>query len=1413
LPGNAAARVRNKMPEAYGIGKYFLFSRAAWSAAALLLILSPDHLPAQLRRHSPDRNSDALQIQDALWVGTDRGLFRYRGADNTWSMRGAESGLISNRITRLFGEADALWIGTDQGVTRHDLRANSTTSWRGGGVLPPGRVLCFAAGEDDVWAGTENGAARFDKLIEQWQRLDASAGLAGEKVFEIGIREGRAWLAPDSAINEYDPRYERWRIFRDPDGGSAFIDAFSAGPYFWLLREHEFLRFDPSAGTFQRYSPQGITSVTEIRMIFIDGSSIWIQASDNLWQYDAQNDGFRPFRDVENLPDRRIQAVAMAAAADIWFATEAGLTRYEERATGKVWTPYTTAGGLPFTQCRFLFPSGGGVTAFTDSIIATLRVAESRWLTLPLPAPRDSAGATYFTLDPSRGTGFVFGGGWRLSFTGSRASWLIREPLGSGTSTSQNFDLKARLDLGGKRTITASYNDVDYSDVRIGAEYRGAENDLLQVLQAGDVRVEQGARSLLQSFGLYGGAGRIDIGARTPKYSRPLLELSAAAGHQTTATVTEVFVGGNTAKYSRIIAGNFRRREFFRLDEEHRDLRIGVSPFDLYLEQTAGSAPTRNSLVDESIAGKTATWLRLEPARDYSLDAERGIVRMTAPVDAAALAARFTAGGAAREVILSSPTDTSREMRNVYFVGARNIIPRTFFLDPTAPEWGLDRDGDGRVDAEFMDYENGFLRFPSTLPFPLPGRVIEATFLTTTPSYSLKQNRLIRGSERLLVDGRLMKAGEDYVLDYTSGALSFTRDGAVLDDSRIEITYEHVSNDPERRYAQAGVTASPSDFLQASVCAGNFGLNRDAGSEYGGNTTYLHALAEARVQSGALDLRMAPEFSRSFALRSAPGISGSDSRRHADAMALFTAASYGPARLTLHARSWDPAYESMFERDYAGGTLLNQTTIEGEIDITSSLRVFGTWQGRGDEDGWKVNESTLDGGIRWFETDLPSITLRFLRGAEGYSRIAQEGETLHRRGAGLRNAIRADVQYTASPGMLGFLGLSSANLVSYFRYAVDDHPPASTLPWTGTPDSITHLNMYLRINASPRPMFAVSTYYRGDLQYSKLGNEELLPVFSNERLFADAVMEHITGISATARYTDDLRLLYTPCAANSWNADSRRSAQLGARLSPGVLLQPLRFFTLELNARREIQEYLTGGRDARPAFLSHFLPRDGAAERQTISSFLESRLEWRPAAGLLGTTIARFTETGIHRLQSAYLDRRRDLVQRVDIQTSGSSMYTLQISYIDGRNPWSDYRRLAPNLWTEQRWGEYLLGRFTINALHEIRNHGADVLRSGEFQPGANLTLQLPDLSWLPKTELRCDLSLRYGESASDPSPTAFALERIITRSVTNSISLDIYPIASSYLRFVFSTTVSGSSPAGVTVSTTSSTLQAVLQL
>ncbi len=69
---------------------------------------------------------------------------------------------------------------------------------------------------------------------------------------------------------------------------------------------------------------------------------------------------------------------------------------------------------------------------------------------------------------------------------------------------------------------------------------------------------------------------------------------------------------------------------------------------------------------------------------------------------------------------------------------------------------------------------------------------IKLRFLTRVLSYRLRNINVVRGSERITMDGRLLSREVDYFIDYDFGQVTFLRQEQIRHDSRIQIDYEYL---------------------------------------------------------------------------------------------------------------------------------------------------------------------------------------------------------------------------------------------------------------------------------------------------------------------------------------------------------------------------------------------------------------------------------------------------------------------------------------------------------------------------------------------------------------------------------------------------------------------------------------------
>ncbi len=186
----------------------------------------------------------------------------------------------------------------------------------------------------------------------------------------------------------------------------------------------------------------------------------------------------------------------------------------------------------------------------------------------------------------------------------------------------------------------------------------------------------------------------------------------------------------------------------------------------------------------------------------------------------------------------------SRMLRNVYtFGGGGTISLNTFeidiFTNETPPRFdeggltfleifGLDNDGDTRIDRIYIDNTRGLIFFPSLEPFNRPYdedqnrvSILESNHEMYTEddpsrlntlefqkyqmvlrysraeggaarSYELGAMQIIENSERIYVNERLLRKGTDYTIDYQFGQLTLMPSVDIPPNSEVKVDFEEV---------------------------------------------------------------------------------------------------------------------------------------------------------------------------------------------------------------------------------------------------------------------------------------------------------------------------------------------------------------------------------------------------------------------------------------------------------------------------------------------------------------------------------------------------------------------------------------------------------------------------------------------
>ena len=358
----------------------------------------------------------AVDREGTVWVATAAGLARYDGRGwQTFDARGLRAELPSDNVLALaVDRANRLWAGTDAGLARLERGRWRTYTTADG--LPDPTVTTLAVSADDLlWLATPAGLARTDGLTFDTYLPGADA---------TGIVEGLSYNAlaplPDGTVAValggdlpyllyFNPAAGRSKTVAPPQSVGAAITSLliDVSGRLWAGAGDSVWRVD-DPGETMLVGPSDLPAANVNDMVFA-GNALWaatpsgVARFDGRWQWFNAADGLgdnavsalaeapdgsvwaafdTPLRGLSRYADdgwrtltcptaaptgARVLAAAQTPEA-LWFATEAGVSRFD----GAAWQAYGVSDGLPGGPIIALVADGEAVWAGNENGVARL---------------------------------------------------------------------------------------------------------------------------------------------------------------------------------------------------------------------------------------------------------------------------------------------------------------------------------------------------------------------------------------------------------------------------------------------------------------------------------------------------------------------------------------------------------------------------------------------------------------------------------------------------------------------------------------------------------------------------------------------------------------------------------------------------------------------------------------------------------------------------------------------------------------------------------------------------------------------------------------------------------------------------------------------------------------------------------
>lgn len=1374
--------------------KSFIRLKIRLKILTLLLAVNICNLSSQTDKYWTRYRFPYIYFDQKLWIGTPSGLYLYHADEDAFSVFGTHNGLSANDIRILQYDGEFLIVVTSKGVDFGDIKLNKWLNYSSSNGLPGDSIYNVAFQDDYIWVATDKGAARFDKLIQEWELFSTDQGLPDPRIYDIVVDNELVYFASAKGLAEYNVNFEKWRYYGQQEGITSDTIKFiyQTTDFLWLFTNDGPIRFNKKLHSTLSFVNDDRLKYSNINDLIINNNQFWLATKDGLLIYDPGANIWRNFQEEMNLPSPIVKTHYISYDKQ-WFVTEKGIAEFS--VTSKTWQQYDRTHGLSDDNYESVTEAGGIVFLVNEKAIDYLKTSENenRWYNYTLKDHGDDSTRTEKSISFNKETGsyIKFGRDYKFSPSGSRytfrhqreyTQYLNDKP---GESTFENIirgDLKGQLSMKKGRTINGFYNNVDYIDKELyGVRYKGNNEDIIQEINWGDIRYEQGKNEIIPSIGIFGTSGRFEYGPKTDRFKRSLFSAKAYSGEKTTRRETDFYTGNKKSGTSMVLDTNYLKNTCFFIEKQGLDFSVDKGSEKIFIDDKSDFTNTENTNINFIAGGEIGDFDYFHTGTDYFFDNESGIVNFNKPVsDSAIIVFLGTSNNTAFSQILRKPGVTNNVLFNRYSVGGIDILPYTFDLQivdtlnniQLLSDFGLDHDNDGKVDPQYIDYKNGTLNFPDNKPFPevvyRDGNkenlyILKFNFETENSRFSLSHNNLLRGSEIVLVDGEILSPGKDYLLDYTAGTLTIIKEGIISEDSEIEVQYEYYY-DSNEEFNLAGMSFNPSDNIQIEANYFQFSEQVDTITEkYQG----YNILSEFRWKIKKIDFKVIPQMAYS---------EGND--KYGSSFHFRSEISSQKTRIFSEYEKVENDFKSLYKKEFQLGDINDKISLGGIFYPTEFLEVSTNWKKQDNNTKsyeQKFSEELLNGKVLFSKNYLPAISV------SAGTRILDTMNFISD-----KKILKGDYEYKVPDKLIQALSLNSIRLYSALRRSWEDKDFADDTLQSMEMNKI-YDNQYVRLDFSPATMVQINAYYRGSSvrKWNQENNSNNVVLNLNQKLNIDAIIDRIKGINMTIRFQGELHD-YTPSAlVNIHDHSLYRRLQTNLRFYPGRWFPAFNPFTFELGYNPEWNGYLSNVSEdlnfAQKYWVTSF---NNLLKSSVNNKMYQFRCEWRPSSTIVLFSVLEYYNRKNQNLSSINNTDIYKIFPKLEIKPNLNSLLTLQYSF--NKEDMDGYLNTIihnPLILLENRWNEKLQTKMNITYWEKKRN----ILRISDetkiLSPLIGITYRFVKPGRKnPLGEIRDDISISINRNRI-PSFKNYR------NSYYNSFAIDIFPTSVLIIRLRLITT------------------------
>lgn len=842
-----------------------------------------------------DGSSD-IYASEFIFIATPFGIYTFDRNAETWSRITSLSGLPDNEINIVGLDEGVLWVVTPKGLASADVQVKDWQTYELSGMI---QGLTF----DDkyVWVGGDFGLKRFDKYTEIWETVTQF------KINHMLSEDDYIWFATDSAILRYNRGFEK--IERVPQAPSDhFFYIIDTPGRMWFISQNKLVAREKVSNNWSTYEGLKITDYSNL------GDSLFAVSEGIVYLYEPRSDNWSRLKDTESL--NNVQGIFISGE-NIFLATDAGLVIYNWNEKSR--KLYNRSNGLEidslvdvYRETKFIFVISHYDIEFLNTETAIWQVEKFK----PVAAQKkkilylDEAGGHINLLENMdirlQGTAYY------------SQSYITRDSL--ETTDYENINLRLIGQHSSNRLFSLYYDDTDKEQKMYGFSYRGLDDDFLYRCNAGYLRSEYYEFDLIPQFSDSGANAKL-------KFQEHTVDLQG--GYLKSQSRSDFFYGKSITKTLSLPDTMYQKNRFYSIYSTLQP--VEKSADTIFVDDSLSSTNAVDTRRGFVIAGITGDFDPLINGTDYFIDYRKGIVHFLNPRGSTDIIVLLIGG---QEIVIQSDAVRSHALENCYYVGPQ-IIPNSLsmIISDTLGQvhslntFGIDNNGDGQIDAEFIDHDLGYIIFPQARPFPnevyddtLHIYTMEVQFLSQSVFYFLTYTPVLNGSEKVYLDGELMTSGTHYTIDYLSGTLLFLQEDIVSDFSEIEVQYSSVERERQERFYS----------IQPKISVGN-NINIAPGFSSLEEKKIAHMSGKVQVQS-----------QDGMSIRFVPQLAAHSVREWAQAYSLI--ANYKFLSVNTEYKGFSKGFESFGTNDRRYGKLLQSGTLSASIELFSHVRTDGKFK-------------------------------------------------------------------------------------------------------------------------------------------------------------------------------------------------------------------------------------------------------------------------------------------------------------------------------------------------------------------------------------------------------------------------------------------------------------------------------------